>query len=73
MISITAFYHVSGSNLRPETSPHFVQFFVNFLVWCVAFTAYMLATLLPVVVITGNRSAVGGDLIDGQVVGVIGA
>jgi len=49
-----------------------VQFFVNFLIWCVAFTAYVLATLLPIVVITGNRTVAGGDLIDGQVVGVMG-
>jgi hypothetical protein len=56
-------------NLRPEI---LVQFFVNFLIWCVAFTAYILATLLPIVVITGNRTVAGGDLIDGQVVGVMG-
>ena len=50
-----------------------MQFFVNFLIWCVAFTAYVLATLLPIVVITGNSTVAGGDLIDGQVVGVMGA
>jgi len=55
--------------LRPENH---VQFFVNFLIWCVALTTYVFATLLPIVVITGNRTVAGGDLIDGQVVGVIG-
>jgi hypothetical protein len=50
-----------------------VQFFVNFLIWCAAFTTYIAATLLPIAVITGDRSAAGGDLLDGQVIGVIGA
>ena len=58
----------TDSILRPETLE---QFFVNFLIWCVAFTTYVIATLLPIVVIIGNRTAAGGDLIDGQVVGVI--
>ena len=63
-------HHLFDSDLRPE---NLVQFFVNFLIWCVAFTAYVLATLLPIVVITGNSTVAGGDLIDGQVVGVMGA
>lgn len=69
MTSIAAFITCStASNLRWEI---LVQFFVNFLIWCAAFTTYVLATLLPIVVITGNRTVVSGDIIDGQVVGVM--